>query len=355
MRTFARGRPLRWGWCVLLLVLANLGMAQAKFVINGRLKVDGGGLDGCRMVVYKDGAKHRTISADLNRFSLDLELGANYVLSFEKAGFVTKKLQFNTRLPAGVVRENLAPFQFVVSLFKQYEGLNTVVFNQPVGMIRYDPMLGDFDYDTDYTKSIQSALEAAQLEVERKQKEAVRAEAEEAQRKQQEAKDQAKQKAAQAKIKAEQDKAAQQLAQAMPVAAMAPVPASKPEPKVERAPVLPAAKQRRAASTPKAMETEESRRALEPRVLEEPRRVQPAVAHSLQEPRPKFEPTAVLVVRHQDVIVQPNEVITVIKLGVGEEVTEYRRVARKYSGVFYFKNGRSCSKQIYESEALAEN
>jgi hypothetical protein len=28
---------------------------------------------------------------------------------------------------------------------------------------------------------------------------------------------------------------------------------------------------------------------------------------------------------------------------------------RKYSGTFYFKNGQSCTRSIYELEALAEN
>ncbi|MBK6410082.1 MAG: hypothetical protein IPF78_10330 [Flavobacteriales bacterium] len=60
-------------------------------------------------------------------------MSKNYVLSFEKPGFVTKKLSFNTNAPASASPIGFTPFDFVVSLFKQYDGMNTVVFNQPVG------------------------------------------------------------------------------------------------------------------------------------------------------------------------------------------------------------------------------
>src|SRR5690606_36660648 len=85
--------------------------------------------------------------------------------------FVTKKMSFNTRVPADAAANGFTPFEFAVSLFKQYDGVNTVVFNQPVGVIRYDRTMDDFDYDTDYTKSIQSALDKTMEEVAAKQKE----------------------------------------------------------------------------------------------------------------------------------------------------------------------------------------
>ena len=49
--------------------------------------------------------------------------------------------------------------------------MNIVVFNQPVGIIRYEAALDDFDYDTDYTKSIQSQLDEALARTEEKEKE----------------------------------------------------------------------------------------------------------------------------------------------------------------------------------------
>lgn len=359
------------------MAVSAIGMSQGHFVINGRLKVEGGGLDGCKMVVYRDGEKHKTISTDLNKFTLELELGKNYVLSFEKPGFVTKKLSFNTNAPAAAALTGFTPFDFVVSLFKQYDGMNTVVFNQPVGMIRYDERLADFDYDTDYTKSIQSALEAAQAEVTKKQQEEERLLADAAKRKEQEEKDKAKadaraQKEAEAKakeeakVKAKQEAIAHEVEQARSVQArLGPGPMAKAEPRPSPPIAAPAA-DRPAPQVPKprlavaartiAVPTKgfEVRQPTSPRMAGERSPVQPALAHVSEEPRPKFEPAPMATVRHQDVIVEPNQVVTVIRLVRGSAETEYRKVIRKYSGTFYFKAGSSCSRSIFESEALAE-
>ena len=352
---------------MLAMAISAIGMSQGRFVINGRLKVDGGGLDGCKMVVYRDGEKFKTISADLNKFSLELELSKNYVLSFEKPGFVTKKLSFNTNAPASASLIGFTPFDFVVSLFKQYDGMNTVVFNQPVGMIRFDERLGDFDYDTDYTKSIQSALEAAQAEVARKQQEEERELAEAAKRKEQEEKDKAKadaqaQKEATAKAKEDAKAQAKQEAAARE-AQQARTAEVKPEPKpvapppivekeIRKVPKPRAAAVARAIAKPR--ENNEGRSPTAPRIAEERSPVEPALARVSEEPRPKFEATPIAIVRHQDVIVEPNQVVTVVRLERGATRTEYRKVIRKYSGTFYFKDGSSCTRSTYESEALAE-
>lgn len=386
-----RRNECRWLGLLAALAMAVTTMAQGRFVINGKLKVEGGGLEGCRMVVYKDGVKHRTISTDLNRFSLELELASNYVLSFEKEGFVTKKLSFNTQVPAAVTQGSFTPFQFVVSLFRQYDGMNTVVFNQPVGMIRYDEKLADFDYDTDYTKSIQSALDAAQAAVEVKQQEEAKAVADAAKQKEQEEKEKAKADARaakesearakeEAKAKAKQDaevkKAEQEkLAQAPPPPKPpSPPPASKPKPAPSTptptpapnpAPVVakvvprpsvpkPAPKAVAARITP-PMEGGDLRKEQGPRSGQEASPVQAAKVREATEPKPKFEATAMYRTRKQDVIVEPNQVITVVRMQENDVVTEYRKVIRKYSGTFYFKDGRSCSQRTYESEALAEN
>jgi DNA polymerase III gamma/tau subunit len=180
--------------------------AQRSFTINGRVKVEGGSLDGVKVIVYKAGQKQRTLSNGLNKFSLDLEVNTTYQLEFVKDGFVTKKLDFDTNAPAEAAANGFTPFEFGVNLFKQYEGVNTVVFNQPVGMIRYDATADDFDYDTDYTKSIQSALAKTIAEVEQKQAEEQQRADAEAKLKEDEEKAKAKAEAAKAKQEAEATK-----------------------------------------------------------------------------------------------------------------------------------------------------
>lgn len=357
----------RSGLLLLAMALSVWTLGQDRFLINGRLKVEGGTLAGSRMVVYKNGEKHRVVTTDLNRFSLELELNENYLLSFEKDGFVTKKLSFNTQVPAGAMTSGFTPFEFVVSLFKQYDGVNIVVFNQPVGIIRYDTGIGDFDYDTDYTKSIQSALEAAQAEVAMKQKEEVRKEAEEKKRREQEEKAQAKAAAraareatAEAKAQAKQEAKENKVVPPPPAPGKEPEPLPEPEPvKMAVEPPMPRPHTPRVitstASLPAPVTGSDGRRVTEPRVGHDPSPIQPAQPRIAMEERVMEEMPEVAVVRHKDVVVQPNEVVTVIRVEKGEHITEYRRVVRKYSGTFYFKDGKSCSQLTYEQEALAEN
>ncbi len=413
---------------MLILLGSSTAFAQSsegRFKVNGRLKIDGGDLAGARVVVYRNGAKERTITVDLNRFSLELSLNSNYVLSFEKDGFVAKKLQFDTKLPASATAREYAPFEFAVSLFKQYDDVNIVVFNQPVGKIRYEPSLEDFDYDTDYTKSIQSQLQQAMAEVEKKQKEEAKQAAVDAKQQGMDAKAQAKadadaKKLAEANAKAEleakrlaeanakaeleakklaeanaqaaldakrqadanaqaEDQRKAQLKQAeeekarlareqaerlaeeqrkaaqpKPVAQAA-VPAPKPKPVVAAAPKPAPSAPRVAPNASRAAvhEDVDQRRSSAPVMVVEESRMAKAKpvfgTEDLQFP----EHVAAAPVRNEELIIEANKVMTVIKLENGPSSAEYRKVIHKWGGTFYFKNGEACTQQIYEVEALS--
>lgn len=378
---------LRHLLAALLLIASSSLLAQGRFNANGRVKIEGGDISGARAVVYKNGVKERTISTGLSKFALELDLNASYIVSFEKDGYVSKKISFDTRVPADAVANGFTPFDFAVSLFKQYDDINMVVFNQPVGMIRYDASAGDFDYDTDYTKSIQSQMQEAVALVEQKQKdEAQRADLD-AKRKAEDAKAQAKaeaeakkqaaaQEAAAAKAAAEAERNAAAAAKAQaeadrnaaaeaakaekareaakpPVAKAEPKPSPPIEPKIERPkPVPPAPAPQRNALAAEPAKGQDERRRIEPVLAEEPSRVAPARTHEHQEDRPDQVAEQADLFRTEDLIVESGKVTTVVRLEVGGKVTEYRRVYHKWGGVFYFKDGLACTQLVYESEAL---
>ncbi|MEO8590534.1 MAG: hypothetical protein ABI432_14250 [Flavobacteriales bacterium] len=382
---------------VLATVACSVAFGQGAFTVNGRMKIEGGDLSGARAVVYKDGQKERTITTGLSKFSLDLALNANYVISFEKDGFVAKKLSFNTRVPAEAVANGFTPFDFAVSLFKQYDDINIVVFNQPVGLIRYESSIGDFDYDTDYTKSIQSQLQQVLAEVEKKQKEETQAAEEGAKRAAEETKEKAradaeaqKQAAAQqaaqqraeaeAKKKAEADARAEQArlesarkeeekrqaearrseeeqrkAQPAPVAEV-PKPAPKPP-----APLVAAKKEppppprvQRSGLQAKASEDQDSRRTATPTMVEEASRMAAARAAQAEEARPEVVAEVPETIRTEELLVEPTKVMTVVHLETAGVKTEYRKVIHKWGAVFYFKDGKACTQQVYEQEAIGE-
>ncbi len=371
--------------------------AQSNFQVNGRFKVEDGSLDGARMIVYKNGEKQRTLNSGLAKFTMDLDLNSNYILEFEKNGFVTKRLSFDTHAPAEAITNGFTPFEFVVSLFKQYDGVNTVVFNQPVGMIRFDKNTQDFDYDTDYTKSIQSALEETMRNVAAKQeqekgreeieaKEKARAAAEQAKAEAEAAKEKARADAAKAKEEAEAarekakaDKEAAEAAkreeamkQAQAKKAADELRAAEARKKAEPPPASPArepkpvAKPRKPAPPPpparsvdkglrkEPVSGEDQRRTLAVRESSEPSPVRPAPVNERSETKPEIKRPVPEILRNEELIVEPNQVIVRIQLDNGKERTEYRKVTHKYGQTFYFKDGQSTSRLVYEREALAE-
>lgn len=386
-------------------------LAQGTFTINGRLKVEGDGLDGAKLIVIKDGQKVRTLNSGLSKFSMDLDVNASYVLEFVKDGFVTKKLSFDTHAPVEAVANGFTPFEFAVNLFKQYEGVNTVVFNQPVGMIRYDKNLDDFDYDTDYTKSIQSQLQQVMDQVAQKQEQEKGREDEEARRKAEEEKARAKAdaekaraeaEAAKAKVreekaaaeaaqkeqarqaaeqkkadeaarKAEQERQAEEARQRKEAEKAKVAEARKPDPpKPKTAPPPPSAPAPRkmavtaAAPPPPPVRStsngvrrepvggDDRRRAQPPREGAEGSPVHMAEAREAAEARPAEDVKERRVKRNEELIVEPNAVITRIQLDDGVRRTEYRRVVHKRGPTFYFKDGQTCTQRVYETEALAE-
>jgi len=381
-----------------LVLLPTVMIGQTKFTVNGRVKIEGGDIEGSRVVVYKNGVKERTITSGLNKFSLDLEINQNYIMSFEKDGFVAKKISFNTKAPAEAVPNGFTPFDFAVSLFKQYDDINLVVFNQPVGIIHYDSKLGDFDYDTDYTKSIQSQLEEVLAKVEEKQKQEVAAAKEEQLRAVETAKTAAKLEAqakkdaeVQAKVQekqkeearkleetrvAEERKSAQKLeleqkekeaakAQLAEKPAEKPVEQPKADPKPEPVappPPAPVAKVKvptpkpqihTLASTPNA--GEDSRRSVPMGMAEERSPIAMAKVNVKEEDRVEEPIEQPELVRNEELLVESNRVTTVVMVTLGDHADEYRKVVHKWGGQYYFKNGITCSQLQYDSVALGQN
>lgn len=370
-----------WSALVLfaLVLLPSVAFAQGRFTVNGRMKVEGADLGSARVVVYKNGAKERSITNNLNKFSLDLDLNANYVLSFEKDGYVAKKVSFNTKAPAEAIANGFTPFDFAVSLFKQYDDINIVVFNQPVGMIRYDDNTGDFDYDTDYTKSIQSQLQQVLAQVEQKQKEEAASQKEAEAQAAEAAKAQAKADAEAAKLaaaKAKADAEAQKQAEAQARAAekqkeqerkpeppavavekrkepvVAEKPAPKPTPKVPKPPLVERPVSNALAS--KATSGEDGRRTSPAVVRDEPSRMARAKTNMQEEERPVEAEEKPAVVSNEELVVEPSRVTAIIKVSVGDHTDEYRKVTHKFGGQYFFKNGATCTQEVYQRETLGE-
>jgi hypothetical protein len=133
--------------------------------------VNGGSVLGAKIAIEKNGVQVKVVDQDKAKFEFPLEYDCDYVFSFSKEGYVTKKVQVSTKVPKEKQTLEFESFKFDVEIFKQYPGVNTVIYNQPVGKIRFNDVLNEFDYDTDYTKSIQSEINKADEALKQKAKE----------------------------------------------------------------------------------------------------------------------------------------------------------------------------------------
>jgi hypothetical protein len=183
-------------FCILLLLIGLEAAAQEPFKIYGKFMVNDGSLNSGKIKVEKNGKQVSLVEAKKSKFEFALEYDCQYVFSYIKEGYVTKKVEVNTYVPKEKQSLEFEPFKFDVEIFKQYEGVNTVIYNQAVGKIKFNDVLNEFDYDTDYTKSIQSELARIEELLKQKAKEEAEKKAEkekanaklEAQRKEEEKK-----------------------------------------------------------------------------------------------------------------------------------------------------------------------
>ena len=147
---------------LLCLIVVQPVHAQS-FSVPIKFKIEDGGFDGAQILVQRNGVTSQTIPGT-DRLTLELAYNAAYIISFTKPGYITKRISINTTVPADRLEQGFEPYAYGVNLFKQYEGVNTVIFNQPVAKIAYSKKIDDFDYDVDYTKSVQSAMKEAEEE-----------------------------------------------------------------------------------------------------------------------------------------------------------------------------------------------
>jgi len=145
----------------LFFLKANATAPPQSLLVPVIFTVENGNYDLSYVVVKKNGVALFTKTGEKN-MKLKLEYGNEYLLSFGKEGYITKQILFNTSLPEGIDTTALEPYKIGVRIFKQYEGVNIVIYNQPVGFIHFIPEDEGFGYDTDYTKSILSELEATE-------------------------------------------------------------------------------------------------------------------------------------------------------------------------------------------------
>lgn len=134
-----------------------------------RFMVNGGNYESSGVTIERSNGSQEYVKGQ-NNITLHLPYNDEYILSFKKEGYITKKIFISTKVPSDRSGQGFDTYNFDVVIFPQEDDVNLVVFNQPVAKITYNKKIDDFDYDVDYTKRIQSAIRQAEADLEQASK-----------------------------------------------------------------------------------------------------------------------------------------------------------------------------------------
>lgn len=140
----------------LMLMVGPLFAQQNFLEIPVKLEIEKGNMSEVVIKVKKEGKDAFTQSgASKMRFKLDFN--KKYTLIFSKPGYISKTIEVNTKAPSSRISSGFDPYKIGVKLFLQNQE-NMVIYNQAVAQIKYDQNLDEFNFETDYSKSILSAV-----------------------------------------------------------------------------------------------------------------------------------------------------------------------------------------------------
>lgn len=159
-------------------VLPVFAQENNVVIVYGKFKIEWGDNEQSKISLYEDGKVVEQFYPKNNgKFEFPLKLNHQYLFWFEKPGYVTKKIDFNTQVPESVLSnpdfEPFPDFDFYVTLFKVYPDVDTMFFTKPVGKIKYSAAINDFDYDKEYNLEVERRMEEIEEDIKRKNAEEV--------------------------------------------------------------------------------------------------------------------------------------------------------------------------------------
>ncbi|MBM56013.1 MAG: hypothetical protein CMB32_05600 [Euryarchaeota archaeon] len=147
----------------ILLIAAGSILGQTSLLlVSGTVNDDGSGrkLPGTVVVVYQDDVELDRQEVDKNAgYEYELELGHNYTFSYEREGFTSKKVIIDvSHTPTDGSVEGFG-FDLDMRLFKDIEGFDTSILDEPIGMGAYNPDTRKFAFDSDHTERMKLRIE----------------------------------------------------------------------------------------------------------------------------------------------------------------------------------------------------
>jgi hypothetical protein len=152
---------------LLLFLLPLMVYSQnQRFYVKGFVYERDNKLGKAEVKVYSEGQLQATYtSSNSGKFSFYLDFGKDYMLDFGKEGYISKKVNV---LFSGLKRSMIVNEQkfndWEVVLYKEIEGLDVSVFDEPIGKMYFDAEKEMFDWDADYSLRYKQKIESFEKE-----------------------------------------------------------------------------------------------------------------------------------------------------------------------------------------------
>lgn len=96
------------------------------------------------------------LTSKKGRCNFKLPLNRRFIVEVSKRGYVSKKLEVNTKVPPE--KKFAYVFPFSLDIFEDVPGLDVSILNKPIARVSYLFTISQFDYDNVYTSKINTDL-----------------------------------------------------------------------------------------------------------------------------------------------------------------------------------------------------
>jgi hypothetical protein len=121
----------------------------------------GNGMPGVSVAVNAGGKVINNILTDgTGKYSFDLPLNNDYVITVSKAGMASKKYAVSTRgVPEEKSTSKFSSVEASLTLFEKLDGVDYSLLNQPLNKYNYNPTKDNFEYDKNYLDQMLGGLQ----------------------------------------------------------------------------------------------------------------------------------------------------------------------------------------------------
>ena len=140
-------------------------LVQGQLDIDGKLILkDQKHAKGAHVQLIKNSKEVENTELKKNgNFGFTLEINNLYKLKFISDDYVSKTIEINTEVPPSRESKQFQPLYFEVEIFPDVPGSKLGDFKFPVGKIKYNKSLGEFDYDVSYARKIRTKVQDKEI------------------------------------------------------------------------------------------------------------------------------------------------------------------------------------------------